>query len=881
MRRDGLPVRISGETKMKIPAKLVRATLMMTISAAALGSSIAANAQAVDAQTVAEEDVSDGEIIVTATRRSQVAQEVPVAVSVVAGEQLKNAGVVDIRGIQQLAPSLKTTTGQSSATGATLTIRGIGTAGDNPGFEPAVGVFIDGVFRSRAGVALAELPPIERVEVLRGPQGTLFGRNTSAGALNITTEKPKFDLGGYVELSYGNYDEIEAKAGITGPVSDKVALRLDGGYHKRDGYIRLINTDGRSNNLDRWFARGQALFEGDAVTVRLIADIAKTNEQCCGALNTGSGLALAVTDTNTALGRASSSVIEAFTANPALGGAVGRDGIVLPFNAKNRAMAVTPGRDLSEAVDEWGVSGELNWEMGNTTITSITAYRDWKATRNQDVDFSGMDRIYRDNYRTGIKDFTQEIRLQGSAFNDKLDWLVGGFYLNETLTLTDTIKLGAQADQFVDGVVNGLTRSAALPTGMQLYGTLGPSTPLFGQVALATNPTLRAAALGNPALFSLFNSPLPRNPAGSGINDDFKVKTNAIALFTHNIVKLSDKLSLTLGLRYNYEKKSIDTNLVSNVPVCSFWQNPATAPYRSALQSAGLFSLAHLYTCNPAINSEFNGVRSDKRSESEFTGTARLSYKVNDDVMLYAGYDRGYKSGGYNLDRAGFDSALLGGNGAQLTDLEFGNERVNAFEVGAKTNFSRQFQFNAALFYQKFRDYQSNRFQGSNFVVLNYDKLVSKGFELESIVRPHRDLAFNFGYTHLSAKVTDPLAGADNGRQATNQPRHALTGAMTWTPEIAQGTTGLVHIDWRYTSDVYPINDPVARPFTGTDGRAIVNARAGLSFGDGKYGVEAYVENLFNTYYNITAFPIPEQGTSFAVYPSAPRFYGLKVTAKF
>ena len=155
--------------------------------------------QAQEATTTADDAYSDNEIIVTATRRDQAAQDVPLAVSVVGGEQLANAGVVDIRGIQQLAPSLKTTTGQSSATGAVLSIRGIGTAGDNPGFEPAVGVFIDGVFRSRAGVALAELPPIERVEVLRGPQGTLFGRNTSAGALNITTQKPKLELGGYVE----------------------------------------------------------------------------------------------------------------------------------------------------------------------------------------------------------------------------------------------------------------------------------------------------------------------------------------------------------------------------------------------------------------------------------------------------------------------------------------------------------------------------------------------------------------------------------------------------------------------------------------------------------------------------------------------------------
>ena len=437
------------------------------------------------------DEYSDNEIIVSATRRDQAAQDVPLAVSVVGGEQLANAGVVDIRGIQQLAPSLKTTTGQSSATGAVLSIRGIGTAGDNPGFEPAVGVFIDGVFRSRAGVALAELPPIERVEVLRGPQGTLFGRNTSAGALNITTQKPKFEFGGYVEASYGNLDEIEVKAGLTGPVSEQLALRLDGGYHKRDGYITDVNSGNRINNIDRYFVRGQALFENEDVSFRLIGDYAKTDEVCCGAVNTLSGLQIFPgidTGAQSGLALVATSVIRSFAGNPALAGSTGRVGIPA-YSRGSRDMAVSPGRSLTEAVDEWGVSGELNWDFGNATLTSITAYRDWDARRNQDIDFSGLDRAYRENYRTGIKDFTQEIRLQGTAFNDSLDWLVGGFYLNEKLTLNDTIRFGAQADQYVDGVINGLTRSVALPTGLQLFGTLGPAVPVFGGVA-----TLRCRA---------------------------------------------------------------------------------------------------------------------------------------------------------------------------------------------------------------------------------------------------------------------------------------------------------------------------------------------------------------------------------------------------
>jgi iron complex outermembrane recepter protein len=870
---------------MKNPQRMIRYALLSTVSLGGFGFSSAAFAQneAVAEETADEEIVSDDEIVVTATRREQAAQDVPLAVSVVAGEQLANAGVVDVRGIQQLAPSLKTTTGQSAATGAVLTIRGIGTAGDNPGFEPAVGVFIDGVFRSRAGVALAELPPIERVEVLRGPQGTLFGRNTSAGALSISTQKPKFDLGGYVEASYGNYDEIEVKAGVTGPVSETAALRLDGGYHKRDGYIKLVNTNGdTSNNVDRWFARGQMLFENDKLSFRLIADIAKTNENCCYALNTGSGFLLPPINTNQAIGLIGSNVVQALSGNPAAGGAVGRVGIVLPVDLEARRAAITPGRGLTEKVDEWGVSGELNYDFGDVTLTSITAYRDWKALRDQDIDFSGLDRAYRDNYKTGITDFTQEIRLQGSAFDDKLDWLVGAFYLNEKNRLNDTVRFGTQANLYTDSLIRGLTTSTALPTGLQLHGTLGPGVPLFGQVALATNPTLLAAALSNPALFSLFNSPIPGAAAGQGqVDDAYRVKTEAIALFTHNIINFSDSLSLTLGLRYNKEDKTINTNLNSVVPACAFFQNPATAPYRTALQSSGLLGAAFLLTCNPEVNSEFNGSRNGKRGESEFTGTAKLSFKVNEDVLLFGGYDRGYKSGGYNLTRSGFDSVILGGNGPQITDLAFGAEKVDAFDIGFKTNFTRQFQFNGTLFYQDVKGYQQNRFLGNNFVVQNFDKLISKGIELESIIRPHPDLAFNLGYSFVDAKVKDPLAGTDNRQQASNIPKHTITGAATWTPRISDSVGALVHLDWRLMSDTFPINDPVGRPFTGNDGFGIVNARVGLNFGDGKYSIEAYAENLFNTYYNITAFPIPEQGSSFAVYPAPPRFYGIKLGAKF
>ena len=353
----------------------------------------------------ADEEEGYGEIIVTAQGRDQLLQEVPVAITVVDSELITNSGVTDVRGLRQLTPSLQSTTGQSSATGVVLSIRGIGTAGDNPGFEPAVGVFVDGVFRARAGLALSDMPELERVEVLRGPQGTLFGRNTSAGALSIVTAGPKFDFGGYIEGSYGNYNEKTVKLGVTGPLSDTLAVRVDGGWRERDGYITEINTGKDINNVDRHFARVQLLYDnGDNVQFRMIADTARTNEECCGAIHTSIG----------STGPAIIGLTSALSGGQTTG-------LITPNDPADRNVAFTPGRDLTEKVNEWGLSGQLDVELGGVNITSITAYRDWDAERSMDIDFSGLDRAYRDGYQTGIKDFTQELRIQGELMDGKVD----------------------------------------------------------------------------------------------------------------------------------------------------------------------------------------------------------------------------------------------------------------------------------------------------------------------------------------------------------------------------------------------------------------------------------------------------------------------------
>ena len=208
-----------------------------------------------------QQPTDTGEIVITATRRNQALSDVPMAVSAVTAQQLQYTGATDIRQLDQVSPSLLVSSTTSEAGAAVARIRGIGTVGDNPGLEGSVGVFIDGVYRPRAGMALTDLGPLDRIEVLRGPQGTLFGRNTSAGLISIITAKPRFTPEVSGQIDAGNYEYWRAQGSVTGPLSDALAARLDAVWVKRDGFLKDVISGRRVNDRHRWMTRGQVLFQ--------------------------------------------------------------------------------------------------------------------------------------------------------------------------------------------------------------------------------------------------------------------------------------------------------------------------------------------------------------------------------------------------------------------------------------------------------------------------------------------------------------------------------------------------------------------------------------------------------------------------------------------
>ena len=225
-------------------------SLTMSVALCAFAAPALAQTQPPAPQS-ADEATDEETIIVTATRRASPLSDVPIAVSAVSGEALQRTGATDVRELTQVAPSLLVS-GATSEVNFTARIRGVGTVGENPGLESSVGLFIVGVYRSRTGVGLSELGEIERVEVLRGPQGTLFGRNSTAGLINIVTKGPEREFGGAASASYGNYNAVILKGDITGPISETLAFSLGGNYNNRDGYGRDLALGTKTNGRNRY-----------------------------------------------------------------------------------------------------------------------------------------------------------------------------------------------------------------------------------------------------------------------------------------------------------------------------------------------------------------------------------------------------------------------------------------------------------------------------------------------------------------------------------------------------------------------------------------------------------------------------------------------------
>ncbi len=780
-------------------------------------------------QVVAQEEEEDllglmdlENFVVTATKRERNAQKLPIALTPYLEDQLEYSGVTDIRDLMAVSSSLFLSTTQAESTGVTARIRGIGTTGDNPGFESAVGVFVDGVYRSRNTVALTELGAVERIEVLRGPQGTLFGRNTSMGLINVITKGPSFETSGYGKIGFGNYNNLRLEAGIGGGlIDDALAGRIDAVLTKRGGFLEDIASGKDYNNRDRMLTRGQLLLKpGEDSRVRIIVDHSERNEQCCAAVTLVPG--------------PTQGLIQA----------MGADLLGDPFDRK---VSVNPNRDYNEDVVEWGLSSEITVDTSVASFTSLTAYRDWESSRGQDIDYTNLDIAFRDRggYFQGFQTFTQEFRVESET--DWADWLVGLFFIREDLDYHDAIRFGAAYEGYANGLVTGDPRSGFY-SGLT---NLPPSQVL---------------------------------PEGDGIvEDSFLQKMESWALFSHNTFRLTEDFEITLGARYKEETKDLEADLRSRNRACSptFLANlkrvaPEAPPTVTAL------------ACVPFVNPFLDGNYADSLEEDRWSGTISAAYHLSEDHLFFAGYSRGIKAGGYNLDRAILANPILDGV-PMASDLEFGEEVVDSFELGGKFGFlGQRATFNATLFYVDLQDFQLVSFTGTSFVLENIAEVSSKGVELEMTALLSNELAIRGGATYAAARYGIDISNENlAGRQLTNAPEWTFTGAATYERDLNNSWRAFAHLDLRYMSSYNTGSDLDMEKMQ--DSFAVFNGRIGLAHLTDDWGIELWAKNLFDEDYIQVAFDAPLQGSgtgpestqTFGTFLGNPRTVGLTLRKQF
>ena len=828
------------------------------------------------------------EIVVTATKREQTLQDVPVAVTVTSEETLERAEIRDLKDLTTVVPSLRVTQLQSSSN-TNFIIRGFGNGANNAGIEPSVGVFIDGVYRSRSAARINDLPDLQRIEVLRGPQSTLFGKNASAGVISVVTNEPRFNFGGEGELSYGNYNAMVAKANVYGPVSDTIAASFGVGINKRDGYIEDLGTFSDTNGRDRWFTRGQFLFEPNALfKLRLIGDYESATENCCGTVFLQPGpTALAVN---------------------AVGG---------QFNDPNDPFAdvIYSNFNSTNDIDNYGGSAQADFGFGPFGITSITAYRGVDSITDQDSDFTSADIIGRNFADLKIRTFTQELR--ATAQVGAFDVLLGAFYFDESIDQDSQLFFGDDYRGYADGLIR------------QQSG---------GALTAATLEQQFGALLGDPTRF--------QNQffiGDRGLDENLTLDNESYSFFGQADFRPIDRLTLTAGLNYTKDKKTFSsdittTDVFSTLVLSDFRNGLANAGISQAIggilgvpggfaspeqiqgfaslqpdifsqiqqgalaQTAPLLGLSVLQFLPPFLNVP-NAVEDGKTNDDDLSVTLRAAYDLGDSLNVYAAYATGYKAPSVNLSRdsrpRAEDGAALAAAGLTVPNLTFGTrfagaEQSEVYELGVKGNFGRRASFNLAVFQQTIEGFQSNIFTGRGFELRNAGEQQVRGVEFESEFRPVPNLSLRAAATYLDAEYKEfqfSSVGDLTGTRPAGVPKLSSTVSAEYEFPIGAADALIARGDYHYESKTDVIEglpgflsqgQDVAQTIDDRFTRQVDEVNASLTYISAT-GLELSIwgRNLLDDRYLLSLFDSPAQQFSISGYPNQPRTYGATLRYKF
>ncbi|MFD0737839.1 TonB-dependent receptor [Lysobacter koreensis] len=835
---------------------------------------MSAHAQQPAATAGEEEATTLDALVVTAQKREELLQDVPISITALPEQLLLDTGVRDVKDLQVLVPGLTVTSTQSEAQ-TTARIRGIGTVGDNAGLESSVGVVIDGVYRPRNGVGFGDLGEIERIEVLKGPQGTVFGKNTSAGVINVITRRPGYDTTVEGELTVGNYNAVGVAGSLNTAIGENSAFRVYAAKRKRDGFTDVRTGAGprqEKEDGDQNFhsLRGQLLFEPtDNLDINLIADFTSREENCCVGVTTVRG-----------------------RTGDIVNGLSPDEGVALvadPF-----ARVAYSNRSTEQDIKDKGISAEVNWItpwFNGATLTSITAQREWQSINGLDFDFSSADILFRnadeDESLTAFDTFTQEFRLTGAT--DSFDWMVGAFFSDEDLKRNETYRVGGAYEPYLS---------------IALLNLISP--------ALGASPT--AARFLSEASGRPFGTVF----AGFGADDRYQQNAKSAALFTNNTWHATDALDLTLGLRYTREDKQLDASYSNpnGSPGCSAMLGPGGQariagalvargfPAAALATPAGRAAIGQIisFSCLPWTNPLHNGrVTRQEREEKEWSGTFKAAYRWNEHVMTYGSAARGYKAGGFNLDRT---QAAVGANPLPITpttaDTSFPGEFVDSFELGTKTTWADgNLLLNATLFHQTYDGFQLNSFLGTSFVVRSIPEVVSQGIDTEVLWAATRGLMLQGGLTYADTRYGDERPGADfiapagnlyklPGSQISFAPYWSGSASVTYDWRFANDLMARFNIGAKYMSDYNNGSD--LDPEKHQDAYTVVNARIGFGAQNRRWMVELWGQNIFDEEYAQVGFDAPLQNVSpapgnpfnsYNAFLGAPATYGVTLRVMY
>ncbi len=811
------------------------------------------------------------EIVVTAQKREQNLQDVPISISAFSGDALKEMGAESISDLGRATAGVEMN--NESVTQPAYNIRGIQTDDFTVGSDPAVALYVDGVYAGRGAGAEVPLDDVERIEILKGPQGTLFGRNATGGAIHYITKKPSQETEGSVSASVGNYNKQKADFTFNMPISDTLAIRFGGSVNNRDGYID--NTAGPDlNDVDSQSVRASILWSPSEET-----EIVWRGEY--SDMSQNSGTVYSVTE----------SVYNAGNVNDAfdLYGDVSTD------------VTSLEERDL------FGTSLEINHDFDNFTLTSITAFRSMNVNFINDEDGSSDPGHYFASENTDDQDqLSQEFRFTGET--DSLKWTVGAGYSKEHVdhttfasTNTNTLEnfamytgllgdpnalaalglpgaaLGINADsseQEIAEVINGAR--AAIPAAFNgivlsqfLYGLYEGAGALAAidcgngsglSMAQVAQGFGRDSAIGGCMLPQIQNS-LSDSPSWiESVRNTGSYESAAVyGDFTYTI---NDQMNLSAGLRYTYDEKEFTVQTGYN-------DNNSFVNTIAALGGQPL--PLGLFFYNNGIDGN-NDVQSYNEDWDALSGRLVLDYFINDNTMVYGSVATGFKSGGFN--------SLSFGPGIEPA---FDQEEVTNFEIGFKGDFLEgALRFNAAAYYYEYENKQDLTLLGSPIPSYNIttSDAEGQGIDLEVYWSITEQLFVSANYSYLDTEITDYtiVSNEDDitGDPLANTPENKFYLMGEYTIPFDDAGDLVLRADYSWT-------DERVGQLRGEsiDAYYLVNARATFNSADDTWAIAGWVNNLTDEE-DLRDFTGPGSAIgSHTVARRLPRMYGVDFTYRF